>query len=317
MLDRFRRHPEPSANGRAPGAIAPPEEAGTPEVRFPSPETEPRPRTGREVPAVEVHDLTVAYHTQPVLWDVDFRLAPRQLVAIVGPNGAGKSTLLKAILGLVRPVTGRIEVFGAPYEQRRSWVGYVPQRESVDWDFPTTALDVVTMGLYGRMGWLRRPSRSHRRTALECLEMVGLGDYAERQISQLSGGQQQRVFLARALAQDSRLYLMDEPFAGVDATTEKAILTLLKELKDQGRTVVAVHHDLQTVAEYFDHVVLLNMRLVAEGPVAETFTSDNLQRTYGGRLTVLSSAAETLLERGPMDEPPPPSVLAGHEGRHD
>jgi len=274
-------------------------------------------RSASAVSAVEVHDLTVAYRTQPVLWDIDFRLPEHKLIAIVGPNGAGKSTLLKAILGLVQPITGRVEVFGAPYSRRRSWVGYVPQRESVDWDFPTTALDVVTMGLYGRVGWFRRPARRHREVALECLEKVGIRELARRQISQLSGGQQQRVFLARALAQDARLYLMDEPFAGVDATTERAILTLLKELRSQGRTVVAVHHDLQTVADYFDHVVLLNMRLVAEGPVERTFTSENLQRTYGGRLTVLSQAAESLLGRGALDEAPPESALARPDGAGD
>jgi manganese/zinc/iron transport system ATP- binding protein len=259
--------------------------------------SEPGADTASGLPAVEVHDLTVAYRTQPVLWDVDLSLPEGQLIAIVGPNGAGKSTLLKAVLGLVKPITGWVKVFGEPYERRRSWVGYVPQRESVDWDFPTSALDVVTMGLYGRIGWLRRPSRRHREIAIDCLEKVGMADFAGRQISQLSGGQQQRVFLARALAQEARLYLMDEPFAGVDATTERAILTLLQELKEQGRTVVAVHHDLQTVAEYFDHVALLNMRLVAAGAVAGTFTTDNLQRTYGGRLTVLTQAAETLLAR--------------------
>jgi manganese/zinc/iron transport system ATP- binding protein len=247
------------------------------------------------VPAVEVHDLTVAYRTQPVLWDVDLQLPEGKLIAIVGPNGAGKSTLLKAMLGLVPAVTGWVQIFGETYARRRSWVGYVPQRESVDWDFPTNALDVVTMGLYGRIGWFRRPSRHHKETALASLEKVGMKDFAHRQISQLSGGQQQRVFLARALAQDAKLYLMDEPFAGVDATTERAILTLLKELRSSGRTVVAVHHDLQTVAEYFDHVVLLNMRLVAAGPVSTTFTAENLQRTYGGRLTVLTQATEALL----------------------
>ncbi|MEL7058782.1 MAG: metal ABC transporter ATP-binding protein [Acidobacteriota bacterium] len=246
-------------------------------------------------PAVEVHDLTVAYHTQPVLWDIDLTLPEGQLVAIVGPNGAGKSTLLKAILGLVKPITGWVQICGAPPRRRRSWVGYVPQRESVDWDFPTRALDVVTMGLYGSLGWLRRPGKAHRELARACLDQVGIAHLADRQISQLSGGQQQRVFLARALAQDARLYFMDEPFAGVDATTERAILELLKELRRSGKTVVAVHHDLQTVAEYFDHVVLLNMRLIAAGPMAETFTSDNLQRTYGGRLTVLTQATEELL----------------------
>jgi manganese/zinc/iron transport system ATP- binding protein len=259
----------------------------------------PRPEGDAALPAIEVHDLTVAYRTQPVLWDVDLAFPEGQLIAIVGPNGAGKSTLLKAILGLVQPITGWVEVFGAPYRQRRSWVGYVPQRESVDWDFPTSALDVVTMGMYGELGWLRRPGRRHRERALQCLDKVGIRHLARRQISQLSGGQQQRVFLARALAQQARLYLMDEPFAGVDATTERAILTLLQELRSTGRTVVAVHHDLQTVAEYFDHVVLLNLRLVAAGPVATTFTSENLQRTYGGRLTVLTQAAESLLRNPP------------------
>jgi manganese/zinc/iron transport system ATP- binding protein len=254
-------------------------------------------------PAIEVHDLTVAYRTQPVLWDVDLQLPEGQLIAIVGPNGAGKSTLLKAMLGLVPSVTGWVQIFGDTYARRRSWVGYVPQRESVDWDFPTSALDVVTMGLYGRIGWLRRPRKHHRETALACLDKVGMREYAHRQISQLSGGQQQRVFLARALAQDARLYLMDEPFAGVDATTERAILTLLKELRSTGRTVIAVHHDLQTVAEYFDHVVLLNMRLVAAGPVSTTFTAENLQRTYGGRLTVLTQATEALLQKRPADMP--------------
>ncbi len=256
-------------------------------------------------PAIEVHDLTVAYHTQPVLWDVDLALPEGKLIAIVGPNGAGKSTLLKAILGLVKPITGWVKICGAPYRQRRSWVGYVPQRESVDWDFPTNALDVVTMGLYGKLGWFRRPGKAEREMALGCLDEVGIRDLAERQISHLSGGQQQRVFLARALAQDARLYLMDEPFAGVDATTEHAILTLLQDLRANGRTVVAVHHDLQTVAEYFDHVVLLNMRLIDSGPVATTFNTENLQRTYGGRLTVLTQAAEALLGAG-----------AGHPALH-
>ncbi len=266
---------------------------------------EPAPHEATET-ALEVHDLTVAYRTQPVLWDIDFKLPAGRMIAIVGPNGAGKSTLLKAVLGLVRPLTGWVKVFGEPYETRRSWVGYVPQRESVDWDFPTSALDVVTMGLYGRIGWLRRPRRHHREAARACLAKVGMADFAHRQISQLSGGQQQRVFLARALAQEARLYLMDEPFAGVDATTERAILTLLEELRAEGATVVAVHHDLQTVAEYFDHVVLVNMRLVAEGPIKTTFTPERLQETYGGRLTVLTQAAETLLASPRIDTPEGP-----------
>jgi manganese/zinc/iron transport system ATP- binding protein len=270
-------------------------------VKLPEHGDELSSETALGVPAIEVHDLTVAYRTQPVLWDVDLALPEGKLIAIVGPNGAGKSTLLKAILGLVPAVTGWVQIFGEPYERRRSWVGYVPQRESVDWDFPTSAMDVVTMGLYGRIGWLRRPSKHHRETALACLEKVGMRDLAHRQISQLSGGQQQRVFLARALAQDARLYLMDEPFAGVDATTERAILTLLKELRASGRTVIAVHHDLQTVAEYFDHVVLLNMRLVASGPISTTFNADTLQRTYGGKLTVLTQATEALLQKRSLE----------------
>lgn len=247
------------------------------------------------VPAIEVHDLTVAYREQPVLWDVDLHLPAGRLIAVVGPNGAGKSTLLKAMLDLVNPVTGWVKFFGEPYARQRDKVGYVPQRESVDWDFPTSAVDVVTMGLYGKVGWFRRPGRREREAAMAALDQVGMAAFAGRQISQLSGGQQQRVFLARALAQDARLILMDEPFAGVDATTERAILELLRSMRDLGKTVVAVHHDLQTVAEYFDHIAMLNMRLVAAGPMDTTFNDENLQRTYGGRLTALTRAAEAVL----------------------
>ncbi|MBM4111920.1 MAG: metal ABC transporter ATP-binding protein [Phycisphaerae bacterium] len=244
--------------------------------------------------AVEVHDVTVAYHRKPVLWDIDTSLPERRLIAIVGPNGAGKSTLLKAILGLVPLASGEITVLGRTISQARRLIGYVPQRESVDWDFPVDALDVVLMGRYGKLGWIRRPGRSDRAAAMKCLEQVGMSDFSHRQISQLSGGQQQRVFLARALAQDAQLYFMDEPFAGVDAATETAIVEVLRALQRDGRTVVAVHHDLQSVPEYFDHVVLLNMRLVAAGPVSSTFTSANLQKTYGGRLTLLEEAAEAI-----------------------
>ena len=263
----------------------------------------PVPSVPEKAPAVEVHDLTVAYGTQPVLWDVDLTLPEGRLIAIVGPNGAGKSTLLKSVLGLVKPLTGWVKVFGEPFSRRRSWVGYVPQRETVDWDFPTTAVDVVLMGMYGKMGWFRRPGRRHREEAMACLEQVGIADYASRQISQLSGGQQQRVFLARALAQDARLYLMDEPFAGVDAATERAVLELLKALRSKGKTVIAVHHDLQTVAEYFDDVVFLNMRLVASGSIDVAFNSENINQAYGGRLTALSKAAEALLAQRPHDRP--------------
>lgn len=246
------------------------------------------------VPPLEIHDMTVAYHRKPVLWDVDLTLPEAQLTAIVGPNGAGKSTLIKAVLGLVPTASGRVEIYGQPYAQQRRLVGYVPQRESVDWDFPVSAGDVVLMGCYGSLGWVRRPGPAERRKALECLAKVGMADFATRQISQLSGGQQQRVFLARALAQDARLYFMDEPLAGVDASTEHAILVLLHEMKEMGKTVVVVHHDLQTVRDYFDQVILLNMRLVAHGAVSEVFTNTNLQKTYGGRLSVLDQAAEAL-----------------------
>jgi len=245
-------------------------------------------------PPLEVHDMTVAYHRKPVLWDVDLTVPEGRLIAVVGPNGAGKSTLIKAILGIIPRASGRVEIYGQPYEKQRAIVGYVPQRESVDWDFPVNSLDVVMMGRYGKMGWFRRPGKKDREAALSCLDKVGMADYAKRQINQLSGGQQQRVFLARALAQEARLYFMDEPFVGVDAATERAIVTLLRELKTQGKTVVAVHHALQTVKEYFDHVILINMRVVANGPVEDVFTDQNLQKTYGGKLSVLDQVAEAV-----------------------
>jgi manganese/zinc/iron transport system ATP- binding protein len=241
-----------------------------------------------------IHDLTVAYHRKPVIWDVDLDLPEGHLIAVVGPNGAGKSTLLKACLDLVPTVSGEVRVYGQPYRKQRSAVGYVPQRESVDWDFPVNALDVVAMGLYGKIGWCRPVRKRHRAVAREALEHVGIGHLAGRQISQLSGGQQQRVFLARALAQDARLYFMDEPFAAVDAATERSIVGLLKEWKRQGKTAVVVHHDLATVTRYFDWVVLLNMRVVAAGPTAETFTEENLKKTYGGKLTLLAEAGHAL-----------------------
>jgi manganese/zinc/iron transport system ATP- binding protein len=258
---------------------------------------EPRSAGRAATPPVEVHDLTVAYHTRPVLWDVDLTLPEGKLIAIAGPNGAGKTTLLKAMLGLVPVSAGWVQIYGRPYVEQRRLVAYIPQRTSVDWDFPTKALDVVMMGTYGRLGWFRRPGHQERELALECLKKVGIPELAGRQISQLSGGQQQRVFLARALAQKAEIYLMDEPFAGVDATTERAIVSLLRELRSQSRTVVAVHHDLQTIPEYFDWVVLLNLRLVASGPVAEVFTPQNLHATYGGQLKILTQAAEALLQR--------------------
>jgi manganese/zinc/iron transport system ATP- binding protein len=240
--------------------------------------------------AVEITDLTVAYRDKPVLWDVDMEVPEGVLMAIVGPNGAGKSTLIKTILGLIQPAAGQVRVYGKPYEQQRRLVGYVPQRGSVDWDFPTNALDVAMMGLYRRLGWVKRPGSQERELAMEGLKKVGMADFADRQISQLSGGQQQRVFLARALVQEAQIYFMDEPFAGVDATTERAIIALLRELRAAGKTVIVVHHDLQTVPEYFDWLMLLNVRRIASGPVGEVFSEENLRRTYGGRIAFLSQA---------------------------
>lgn len=243
-------------------------------------------------PPIEAHDLTVAYRKRPVLWNIDFKLPEGQLIGLIGPNGAGKSTLIKAIMGLLQFTSGFVKVYGKPFDRQRERVAYVPQRETVDWDFPTNALDVVLMGRYGRLSLLGRPNKADREIALECLKKVSMEAYAERQISQLSGGQQQRVFLARALAQNADIYLMDEPFAGVDVSTEKAIIVLLKELKNQGKTILVVHHDLHTVAEYFDWVMLLNMRLVAFGPTSEILTDEQLKLTYGGKLNILSEVAE-------------------------
>ncbi len=239
-------------------------------------------------PAIEVNDLTVAYRDRPVLWDLDLTVPAGVLMAIVGPNGAGKTTLIKAILGLIEPAAGQVLVQGKPYRQQRQLLAYVPQRGSVDWDFPTSVQDVVMMGRYGALGWIRRPGPRERALAMEALEKVGMTDLAHRQISQLSGGQQQRVFLARALVQDARIYLMDEPFQGVDAKTERAIVGVLQELRDTGNTVIAVHHALQTVPEYFDWVTLLNVRLIASGPMAEVFTEKNIRLAYGGRVPFLS-----------------------------
>lgn len=246
---------------------------------------------------LSIQDLTVAWHRKPVIWDVEFDVAPGQLVGIVGPNGAGKSTLLKAVMDLVPRASGRISIFGKPWKQNRNRVGYVPQRESVDWDFPVSVLDVVTMGLYGQIGWCRPVTRKHRQVAREALDRVGIGDFADRQISQLSGGQQQRTFLARALVQNADLYLLDEPFAAVDAATEQAIIEILREMRQAGKTAIVIHHDLHTVPTYFDSVVLLNMRVVAQGPTASVFTRENLERTYGGRLTLLDEATEAMRRR--------------------
>jgi manganese/zinc/iron transport system ATP- binding protein len=252
------------------------------------PITDPHPKSPLPL---EIHDLTVAYTKRPVLYGIDLEVPQGSIVGVVGPNGAGKSTLIKAIMGLLPVASGWVEVFGEPFKKAVTRVGYVPQRESVDWDFPVNALDVVLMGRYGRLGPFKRPNKSDKNIAMACLEKVKMAPYAKRQISNLSGGQQQRVFLARALAQESDLYLMDEPFVGVDAATESAIIEILRELQLQGKTLIVVHHDLTTAPDYFDRILLLNMRVVAYGNTKDVFTFENLQNAYGGRLSILSEVA--------------------------
>lgn len=254
-------------------------------------------------PVVEIHDLTVSYDRKPVLWDIDLTLPKGQLIGIIGPNGAGKSTLIKSVMGLIPNSSGYVKVFDDDLDNVRNKISYVPQRESVDWDFPASVLDVVLMGRYGKLGLFKRPRKADKEVALDSLRKVGMEAYANRQISQLSGGQQQRVFLARALAQQAELYFMDEPFAGVDAATETAIITLLREMAERGNTVIVVHHDLQSVTQYFDWVILLNMRLIGNGPTNEVFTADLLKETYGGKLTLLSDVGDLMKrERFPNRE---------------
>ena len=250
--------------------------------------------TSSGAPPLEIHDLTVAYQKKPVLWGVDLVVPSGQLIGIVGPNGAGKSTLIKACMGLLPLASGWVKIYGEPFAKVPTRVGYVPQRESVDWDFPVSVMDVVLMGRYGRIGLLKRPSKADRELARACLEKVHMLPYANRQIANLSGGQQQRVFLARALAQEADLYFMDEPFAGVDAATESAIIDVLRELRDKGKTLLVVHHDLPTARQYFDMLLLLNMNVVAFGPTEQVYTAELLQKTYGGRLTILSEVAQAL-----------------------
>ncbi len=248
-------------------------------------------------PIIDFHDVTVAYGRRPVVWNVDLEIDAPCLYGIIGPNGAGKSTLLKAALGLVPLVGGNVRFFGQPLGKVRSRVGYVPQRETVDWDFPVNVMDVVLMGTYGRLGWFRRPGNRERLLARESLDRVGLADLASRQIGRLSGGQQQRVFLARALAQQADVYLLDEPMAGVDVRSQEGIFRVLAELKAEGRLVVVVHHDLRTAAEWFDRVALVDMRLVAAGPAADVLTPDNLRRTYAGHIDVLEELGQAVAAR--------------------
>lgn len=247
--------------------------------------------------AIEADSLFVHYDKTAVLWDVSFTIPTGVLLGVLGPNGAGKSTLLKGALGLVKPLTGKIDFFGEPLEKSRSKIAYVPQRESVDWDFPITALEVVLMGRYSRLPWFRRSLRqADIEAGHQALNLVGMTPFAERQIGELSGGQQQRLFLARALVQDPDLFLLDEPFAGVDLSTEKMLIALLKQLRDKGKTVVVVHHDLPTVGEYFDWTLLLNTRLIACGPVGEVFHRDNICRTFGKSAPLFDEAVNLSLK---------------------
>lgn len=245
-------------------------------------------------PAIEISDLTVAYERKPVLWEINLSVPQGVLGGIVGPNGAGKSTLIKAMLELVPRVSGTVKLLGQQIGAQRHRIAYVPQRESVDWDFPSTVLDVVLMGMYREIGWFRTTKKIHRDRAIEALERVGISDLKDRQISQLSGGQQQRTFLARALVQTSDILLLDEPFAAVDAATEQSIIQVLREQRDLGKTILVVHHDLHTVPQYFDHVLLINVHAVAWGPIQQVFNEENLKRTYGGRLTILEEVTEAM-----------------------
>jgi manganese/zinc/iron transport system ATP- binding protein len=244
--------------------------------------------------AIEVHDLTVTYRHNPVLWAIDFKIPTGSLVAIVGPNGAGKSTLLKAIMNLIPVASGYVKILDKDLNTARSLVAYVPQKEEVDWDFPICVEDVVLMGRSARLPFYKKPTNTDREIAKEALSKLGMLEFSKRQISELSGGQQQRVFLARALVQEAQVYLLDEPFSGIDVTTEEIIVNLLKELTAQGKTIVCVHHDLSTVNQYFDWTIMLNLRLVTAGPTNQVFTQEKIQQTYSGRLRMLDEVAQKL-----------------------
>lgn len=250
-----------------------------------------------ENPILEIHDLTVSYDQNPVLWNVDLSLPAGNLVGILGPNGAGKSTLIKAIMGLITPTSGYVKVFDKPMNDVRSRISYVPQRESVDWNFPASVLDVVMMGTYGKLGLFRRPGKKEKDLAMKCLEQVGMNGFVQRQISELSGGQQQRVFIARALAQEADLYLMDEPFAGVDMSTETAIFQLLQEMTAAGKTVIVVHHDIHSAMTFFDWLIMLNLHLVASGPKELVMNEEMLRKTYGGKLNLLTRVTDMIRQK--------------------
>jgi len=248
-------------------------------------------------PILSVDQLSVNYAKTPVLWDVSFELPAGVVTGVIGPNGAGKTTLLKTMLGLIKPLSGTVQFFGKPLASVRQQVAYVPQRGSVDWDFPIDVRTLVLMGRYGKVGLVRRPQAADHEVVERAFSQVGLEGFEGRQISELSGGQQQRAFFARALVQEADLYLLDEPFAGVDAATERALVQLLHVLKEAGKTVVVVHHDLNTVESYFDWVILLNLRLIGVGPVAQVFTPDFVQKTYGKSYSLLDEALKLSQEK--------------------
>lgn len=247
--------------------------------------------------ALETHNLTVSYDKQPVLWDIDFSIPQGKLVGIIGPNGSGKTTLLKAAMGILPADSGFSRIFGKPIDEVRDRMSYVPQRQSVDWDFPATVMDVTTMGRYRKGRLFGRLSKTDIEIARDALKRVDMLPFENRQISELSGGQQQRVFIARSLAQQADLYLMDEPFVGIDAASEESILRLLKDMRTEGKTVVLVHHDLHTALQFFDWVILLNTRLIGAGPIEEVLTEENLTMAYGGKLTLLSRVADLIKSR--------------------
>ncbi len=229
---------------------------------------------------IHIEDLTMAYNDKPVLWDIDADIMENSRTAIIGPNGAGKSTLLKGILNLMKLVSGEITIMGKKYREVYKQIAYIPQINTVNWNFPATVEDVVLMGRYAHLGWIRRPSKTDKEISKEALIKMEMNDYAKRQISQLSGGQRQRVFLARAIAQDAKIYLMDEPLQGVDIKTEGIIMSVIKEFQSIGKTVIVVHHDLSTVEKYFDHIILLNKILIAQGKVSDAFNKETISKAY-------------------------------------
>jgi len=253
-------------------------------------EEQHHPHSESKGPALQVHQLTVNYDKTPVLWDISLKVPHGKIVGIIGPNGAGKSTFIKTALGLVQPISGKIEFFERPLSEMRHLIAYVPQRESVDWDFPITVRDLALMGRYGKLGICKRPRKADVAAVDHYLDLMGMSGYADRQISQLSGGQQQRAFISRALVQEADIYFMDEPFAGIDKATEAVIMDTLHQLKAKGKTVFIVHHDLNTVESYFDWVIMLNMKLVACGSVNEAFNSHTLNLAYGKSYALLDEA---------------------------